>query len=827
MSEISFRLSTKIIPTDYDLEITPDIAGKTFTASEVITFQQNEPSPYAELFAESSIKIKTIEQNGKNLEYKHEGGRLYIYGDSLSSSPVKIIFDGEIQTNSVGFYYVDDECCSTQFEAIHARECFPCFDEPSIKSTFLLTLIVPKHLLALSNMPVKSTTLIGDKKRYQFHRTPKICSYLLAFAVGAFDVLSGFTTRGLPVDVYATSGKSDHLQFALDECIKFIDWYEDFIGVPFPLPRMQLLAVPEFSAGAMENYGLIIFREECLLASPSSSSASTLMNVSMTIAHELAHQWSGDSVSPKFWDSLWLNEGFATIFPYIAFDDVHPEWHFWEKFVILELSTALFSDASAHTHPVNVKVNSEEEIESVFDDICYSKAACVIYMLLTKLGRESFCKVLRSYFSEFNNSNADTSDLCNTFSKVLGYDMTKFFDAWTNHCNFPLVIVEEDLTIHQVKFTNDGIVEGKEYWPIPLSISVCKDGKVDEIILELEDKPIKLDSNYDWVKVNSNSKAFCRVWHKGKAFTNLLSAIRTKQLNPIDRWSILNDQRALAKIGIVSYVNILELLQYYNTEDNPFVCRIIANTFRSLISLFKQHKEQLKLLGMKTFKEMINKFGLLPKENEPIDVTLLRPTLLNITTFICEDSECITFGKKLFEQFKSNVNEIDPNLIDYVMKCGVMYSEDGFEYVSNIALHSDNPQLQSDAVFALCWVPKNKINNVIDMIEKVKLQDMTTVFQGISMNPYIERELWTYLKENYQKFFQLFSKISFNLETIIDSATSGFNTEEEAEEVETFFKENPTPVAEAGIKKRVEEIRMVAEIMKRDNDKVGEYLKSL
>ena len=681
--------------------------------------------------------------------------------------------------------------------------------------------------MALSNMPVSSTTLLGDTKRYQFHRTPKICTYLLAFSIGSFDVLSGFTKRGIPVDVYATSGKSDHLQFALDECIKFIDWYEDFIGVPYPLPRMQLLAVPEFNAGAMENYGLIIFREECLLANPASSSSGTLMNISMIIAHELAHQWSGDSVSPKFWDSLWLNEGFATIFPYIAFDDVHPEWHFWSKFVVLEFSSALLSDASAHTHPVNVEVNSEEEIESIFDEICYSKAACVIRMLLTKLGKESFCKVLRSYFSEFNNGNADTSDLCNTFSKVLGCDMTHFFDAWTNRCNFPLVIVEEDMTIRQAKFTSDGIIEG-ESWPLPLSISACKGGVVSDLFIELGDSPIHLDTSYDWIKVNSESKSFCRVWHKGEVLTSLLNAVREKKLSEIDRWSVLSDQRALAKLGASSYADVLRLLQCYSGEDSAFVCREVAGTFSSLMNIFKVHKDKLKSLGMRTFSSMLQKFGLEPREGEDVDVQLVRPTLLNIAAFECGDRSCIEFGVQLFDKLRSgNEGKIHPSLLGFAMKCGTMYVEKGFEFVSEIALKSENPQEQAMAAFALCWVPKERIGDAIGMIEKVKLKDTATVFQGIASNPNVENELWVFLTKNYGKFFELFKKTSFNLDGIIRAATSGFETEEGAEEVERFFEENPTPIAAMEIKKCIEDIRIIAGVVKRDADKVGAVLQNM
>ncbi|KAH0792945.1 puromycin-sensitive aminopeptidase [Histomonas meleagridis] len=820
----NFRLSLDIIPLDYSLNLTPNIRAKTFAAVEIITFQQNKPTEHAELFAHNSIKIKSIEQNNKPLKFTHENGRLTIYGNSLAESPVKIEYDGALQTNSMGWYYVNDECCSTQFEATHARECFPCFDEPTIKSTFQITINIPSHLMALSNMPVKSVfALENNIKSYTFHQTPKMCTYLLALAVGDFDVLTGYTKRGMPVEIYAVKGNSDLFEYPLAEAIQDIDWYEDFIGVKFPLPKLQCLAVPEFQFGAMENYGLLTFRETTLLAKPGKTPIRNCRIVALDVAHELAHQWCGDSVSPKFWDSVWLNEGFATIFPYILFEETHPEWDFWSDFISSDLVSALSTDASSHTHPIHCNVKSEEEIESVFDSICYSKAGCVIRMLMKKVGNEGMRKVLRSYFSEFQNKNADTDDLCNTFTRELGYDLRPFFDAWTKTTGYPVVILEDDLTLHQIQYTNKGLIEGKT-WPIPLTILRSKNGEISEINIELNDKPIKLESGYDWIKVNTGYYSFCRTWHKGQNLTNLLDAIKSKKLPRIDRWAILNDQRALAKIGVVSYADVIKLLENYSTEEDFLVANEVVSTFSLLLSTFVTCKPELKALGRKVLSHILNSIGREPKDNEPDTTKQLRTSLLIFLTFQCEDSDCITYGKQLYEKFKEDYTQLDPNLLAYSLRCGCLHVPGAIEYVTELS-KTNNPMLKACALQSLGTVQESRIPEILQMIFRVNSQDILTMFRSIANGPNNTTQLWNFLKENYSKLFEMFKNVSFNLAAFIQSAAGKFNTIEQAEEVEEFFKKNPTPIAEMTISQVVENIRIKAEAMKRDEEAVKSIFK--
>ena len=365
----SFRLSQDIVPIHYDASFEPTIPKKIYQGQVIITFEERKSSDHAELFADSSIKIHSITQNGSDIKFTHEDNRVNIYGSSLSSSPVTILFDGSLDHFTMGWYYVNDQCCSSQFESSYARLLMPCFDEPCIKSTFHISITAPKPLIALSNMPAESiiTDPSNTKRKFTFATTPKMSCYLLALIIGEFDIKTGYTKRGLPVDVYAPAGKSEFMDVPLREGIYGIEWLENFLQVDFPLPRLQMAAVPEFQYGAMENFGLLIFREKCFLAKEGKTSFRVLFNAAITVIHEIVHQWAGDSTSPKWWDSVWLNEGFASLMPYIILNESNPEWEMFSTFHLRQTEHALIADAVTSSHPICCPANSPQEIEALFD----------------------------------------------------------------------------------------------------------------------------------------------------------------------------------------------------------------------------------------------------------------------------------------------------------------------------------------------------------------------------------------------------------------------------------------------------------------------------
>jgi puromycin-sensitive aminopeptidase len=813
------------IPSDYVLSLTPDIPAKTFSGTESLTFVKFGDSEFADLFADNTIRISSVTQGYRSLRYTHESNRLRIFGDSLTSATVVISYVGSLDQQSLGWYWINDRCCSTQFEATHARAAFPCFDEPSFKATFKISITVPSDLTALSNMPAEAIWTEGAVKHFDFHRTPPMCTYLLAFAVGDFEVVNGFTKRGLPIDVFALPGKCDLMRYSLDEAIKATEWYEDFFKVNYALPRLQLLAVPELQLGGMENFGLIIFRERCLLGKAGVTSTSLLRWIAETVAHEIAHQWSGNAVSPKFWDSLWLNEGFASIMPYLAFADIHPDWKWWEDFQKSSFKTALLADDSDFTHPIHHAVESEGAIEGLFDDISYSKAACVIRMLMAKVGIDAFQRCLHEFFTEFMNKCADTTDLCAVFGRVLGVDMIPFFDAWTKQCNYPMVILEDDGTLHQKRFSQSGLYEDRQ-WPIPLVISYGKNDEVQEKTIELGAEPVKLDLDCDWLKLNKDCTSLCRVWQKGRFFTSLLAAIQAQKVSAGDKWALLVDYKALAQIGQISYVDVIKLVQNYSNETDPLVTSEVAVTLVGLVELFKTSRPKLEVFARQVLSKILDGIGMEPRSDEPTDVKALRRQLLGSLAFTAPDQRVIEYLVGLWDKFTTDRSAVDLDLVLVVLRAAAKFGN-AFDIILDLSRNDPNPEVKSHAAMALGSSPVDKLDQVLDIGLNAQRQDVVRYLLGVAVNPDSGTKMWDFLLANWARFEDMFKTMAFVIPSLIDYGAGTLDSEEQVLHMLEFFRQHPVEIAERPVKQAAEAVRNKIARRKRDGQAVADFLASL
>ncbi|KAM3274990.1 hypothetical protein ACQJBY_043768 [Aegilops geniculata] len=341
----------------------------------------------------------------------------------------------------------------TQFESVDARRCFPCWDEPAFKAKFKLTLEVPSELVALSNMPVANATFAGPIKTVRYQESPPMSTYLVAIVVGLFEYVEGMTTKGTRVRVYTQIGKSNQGKFALDVGVKSLNLYKDYFATPYPLPKLDMVAIPDFAAGAMENYGLVTYREVALLFDDKSSSASSKQNIAITVAHELAHQWFGNLVTMEWWTHLWLNEGFATWMSHLAVDSFFSQWNIWAQFLD-RTTTALRLDSLEASHPIEVEIHHASEVDQIFDAISYDKGASVIRMLQSYLGAERFQKAMASYMKKYAYSNAKTEDLWAVLEKETGEPVKDLMTTWTKQKGYPVInakIKGNDIEIEQRK----------------------------------------------------------------------------------------------------------------------------------------------------------------------------------------------------------------------------------------------------------------------------------------------------------------------------------------------------------------------------------------
>ena len=471
---------------------------------------------------------------------------------------------------------------STQFESCDARRALPCFDEPNLKATFDFEIEIPTGLTAISNMPVKSTRPgTAGRTFVEFEKTPIMSTYLLAFAFGDFDYLEASTERqyngkNIPVRVYTTRGLQDQGQWGLEHTHKIVDYYSEIFGIDYPLPKVDVLAVHEFTQGAMENWGLITYRTTAILFDEKNSDDRYRNRIAYVVAHELAHQWFGNLVTMDWWSELWLNEGFATWVGWVATDHLHPEWDVWSQFLVESLQPAFRLDSMRASHPIEVPVRDAMEVEQIFDAISYLKGSSIIRMLSSYLGVEIFLKGISAYLKKHAYSNATTNDLWAALSEASGKDVNSFMDPWIRKIGFPVLTVSEEpspqgceIGIRQSRFLVTGDVKPEEdetLWWIPLGIKKSLEASAPDATALLSKSDTVRDLNEEFYKLNANMTGFYRTNYPPERLSKL-GTVREK-LTIQDRIGLIGDAAALAIAGNGTSAGLLSLVAEFKNETN-------------------------------------------------------------------------------------------------------------------------------------------------------------------------------------------------------------------------------------------------------------------
>jgi len=406
------------------------------------------------------LDIQSIVLNEKAVGFKQNGDELVIQTGPFEGI-LEVEYAGTVQDSLVGIYrapYDHSQIVTTHFEAAQARRMLPCVDRPDAKAEFRIAVKIDKELTAISNMPIESIVPDGEKKLVIFQKTPRMSTYLLYLGVGKFEERTEKLGK-TDVIVATTPGKVKLCAFAQDEAKKAIDFFESYYAIPYKLPKIHLIAVPEFAMGAMENWGAITFRESALLIDANSSTRMR-KRVAEIVDHELAHQWFGNLVTMKWWDDIWLNESFATFMASKVVDSLHPDWRIWEDFMRNETAGAMERDCLKNTHPIRVPVKSPDEIEQIFDEISYGKGASILRMIEAYIGEDAFEKGVRQYLSNHAYSNATGNDLWNALETTSNKKVQKIMSGWIQQPGYPMLTVEEKegkLTLHQERFLISGV----------------------------------------------------------------------------------------------------------------------------------------------------------------------------------------------------------------------------------------------------------------------------------------------------------------------------------------------------------------------------------
>lgn len=572
---------------------------------------------------------------------------------------VVIEFDGIINHDMAGFYRskykpkvdpaasvpFDDEfhyMFSTQFESSDARRAFPCFDEPNLKASFDFDIEVPVDQVVLSNMPVKETK--PSKEGWQvvsFERTPVMSTYLLAWALGDFEYVERHTERKyngkqLPVRVYTTRGLKNQAEWAVEHAPKVIDLFSDIFEIEYPLPKSDLLAVHEFTHGAMENWGLVTYRTTRVLYDEATASPRLKNDIAYVVSHELAHQWFGNLVTMDWWDELWLNEGFATWAGWYAVNHMHPDWQVWSQFVNEGMQTAFSLDSIRASHAIHVPVRDALDVNQIFDHISYLKGCSSIRMLANHLGEKTFLKGVAKYLKANAYGNAKTVALWDALSEASGQNVNELMEPWIGKVGHPVVTVAEEpgqISVKQSRFLSTGDVKPEDdttTWWIPLGLEGKKGqtGVSDQFLTQKEETIRDIDD--DFYKLNSNANSFFRVNYPPSRLAKL--ATQSDKLSPEDKISTIGSAAALAGAGDGTTASLLTFVQGLGQETNTHVWNQILDSIAAVKSVFAEDEEIRKGLNNFTNKlidEKVKAIGWDAGANDDYLTTTLRQSLIH------------------------------------------------------------------------------------------------------------------------------------------------------------------------------------------------------
>ena len=742
---------------------------------------------------------------------------------------IHINFSGNITDAMHGLYPcyfthdgVKKQLFATQFESHHAREVFPCVDEPAAKAEYDLTLITRPEITVLGNMPVKSEEENGNSLTTTFEKTPRMSSYLLAFVIGELHKKSARTKSGVEVNVWATSAQNENtLDFALDIAARSIDFYDEYFGVKYPLPKSDHVALPDFSSGAMENWGLITYRESCLLADPELTPESSRRFIATVIAHELSHQWFGNLVTMQWWNDLWLNESFANMMEYVAIDALQPNWHMWEDFATNEVTAALRRDSLDGVQSVQADVNHPDEISTLFDlAIVYAKGGRLLVMVRKLIGEEAFRAGLKSYFEKFAYKNTVGNDLWQELESASGQPIVNLMNAWISQPGLPVVSVSSShdaAILSQERFFIGEHQPSNALWPIPLFANQPLDVKIlnqKETAVSIE-KPLQLNCNLSAHFITKYDESTCEY---------LLKNIT--ELPTLDKICILQDATILARAGFENSASLLPLALSLKTETNEKVFGMAAGALTELRKFVDDNdaaRDSLKKISGEFARATFEELGWDEKAGESDDDRERRTTALSLMMY-SEDKEVLNEAKTRFDSNK--LEDLPTEIRALIISANVRHFETP-EMIENLfAAYKNTPSndLQNDIAIGLTSTKNpetaEKILANIKDSNIIRPQDASRWFVYLIRTRESRQIAWNWLKKNWAWVEDTFGEDK-SYDDFIRYAATALLTPNELDDFRQFFEPMmDIPALTRTIKLGITEISARAELIKRDKEAV-------
>lgn len=856
------RLPTSVVPSHYTITLRPDLVAHTFSGQCIVKVDVKEP--VKSITCNSSnlvVSNATVEPKDSDsiaatvvLDQEQETVTLGLGDGELKpgQATVSYTFTGVLNDQMRGFYRskytVDGEdrfAAVTQFESTDARQAFPCWDEPAVKATFDIVIEGPMDRVTLSNMPEVSSLPHPEdssKKVVKFATTPIMSTYLVAIVVGEFDYVEGVTEEGIKVRVYSPVGKKEQGQFALECGVRALTFYSEFFNCPYPLTKYDMVAIPDFSSGAMENWGLVTYRETCVLVDEANSSQSSKQWVAIVVCHETAHQWFGNLVTMEWWTHLWLNEGFASFMENLTTAALYPEFKIWEQFVPGTLIEALRLDALHSSHPIEVEVGHPSEVDEIFDNISYNKGASVIRMLYDWIGDSSFKAGMHSYLTKYSYKNTETPQLWAELEAASGLPVNTVMTTWTEQMGFPCITVTsrqegEDrlLTLTQAKFVGDGKeAAASARWQVPVSITFSGAADPTKVMLERDEVEtvVRLPGVQagHWLKLNPGNVGFYRVKYQESDLQLLQEAITSKSLDPVDRLNVLDDLFSLVAAGKAKTSEGLRLLKAFKAEDSYIVWNNVSThlSHLSVVIADQDCYADFDRFVLDLFSGVKATTSWEPVPGESHLDTLLR-ALVIARLGRSGDQEIRAEAKRRFDLHCSGGAKISPDIRSAVYSC-VAAAGNEADYAAMLRLHEEADSHEEKERIArsglAAFSDKVLLGKALEfsLCDKVRSQDSVHLIGSIAKNRAGRDLSWQFFKDNFVLLKGRYAS-GFLLSHLVKSCSERFLCETAATEVETFFIEHPLPGSERNVAQSVETIRLNSGWLARDGQDIANFLK--
>ena len=838
-----YRLPRTVIPSRYELVLEPDLAAAHFAGTAAIAVDVVEPVDEilcnAKDLGFDEAWIEPADGSGgrvdATIEIDAEAERVCL-GLATTAAPgtwvVHFRFRGELNDKLTGFYrstYTDHDghektVAVTQFEATHARQAFPCWDEPEMKAVFSLTLVFDDELTAIANASVETDEPTGDgRRRVQFADTMKMSTYIVAWVVGPLEATKPVLAAGTPVRIAFPPGRAHLTPFALDSAAFGFAFFADYYGIWYPGDKCDLVAVPDFAFGAMENLGCITFREVLLLVDPERATQPELQRVADVIHHELAHMWFGDLVTMKWWNGIWLNEAFATFMEMKCTDAFRPEWDRWTDFG-LSRTAAFDVDSLGSTRPIEFEVISPKDAEGMFDVLTYEKGAAVLRMLEQFLGEDEFRDGIRLYLSTNAYGNTETTDLWDAIETSSSQPVRHIMDSWIFQGGYPVlsyeVTAENKLRLGQERFrfdTGEDIAPGDEQWAVPVLLSYGRgdDVRNEKVLLDHRTEEFDLRFEPEWIHLNAGGSGFYRVRHSVAELAALMDGLA--ELPPLERYQLIDDAFALVLAGRRSATEFLDFARRFADDDDLSVWQRLAGALTMLDRIIAddarpRYQATVRALVAPT----LARRGYEPVHHESDRHRQLRATLFELLGTIGDDADTLARARAIHDAYRAEPDAADPALVSASINVVAEHGDaEDYEAFLKYSLHADTPQEELRYLYSLArFVDEPSFQDALERaMTEIRTQNAPFLLARALMNRANGPIAWDFIRRHWD---EIIARFPASMIVRMAEGVKSLVQPDVARDVLAFFAEHEVPQGTKTLAQHLERLRVNVALRERE-----------